>query len=224
MPRMLLSVYMIAFLSLLNVCTSMCISVSIVGLIPLLILLAAFYRNQAPLVMEHLRSPECECHWPRVWPQTILCGRRAHYPPAEFVKLSVQSTRTLSDVRNKTGGHSPTPQAHGIDSTLLTGKMISTERPWSWPGLFIASDTEGFRWSTDIIVNTQTSSAGRPMRSPQNVLRTELVNGKRWMKENGTHIKTFDGNWDVEPSFGCLFLLAYQCSSSLSVRSLSSTG
>lgn len=61
------------------------------------------------------------------------------------------------------------------------------------------------------------------MRSPQNVLRTELVNGKRWMKENGTHTKTFDGNWDVEPSFGCLFLLAYQCSSFLSVRSSSST-
>lgn len=92
---------------------------------------------------------------------------------------------------------------------LLTGKMISTEHPWSWPGLFIASDTEGFRWSTDIIVNTQTSSAGRTMRSPQNVLRTELVNGKRWMKENGTHTKTFDGNWDVEPSFGSLFFLRH---------------
>lgn len=60
------------------------------------------------------------------------------------------------------------------------------------------------------------------MKSPLNVLRTELVNGKGWMKENGTHTKTFDGDWDAEPSFGCLFLLVYRRPSFLSVRSLPS--
>jgi hypothetical protein len=36
--------------------------------------------------------------------------------------LSLQSTRTPFDVRNKAGGHSPTPQAHGLDSTFADGK------------------------------------------------------------------------------------------------------
>lgn len=72
----------------------------------------------------------------------------------------------------------PTPQAHGIDRTFADGKDDLHRTPLELAGLFIASDIEGFRWRTDVVVNTQTSSAGRTMKSPLNVLRTELVNGK----------------------------------------------
>lgn len=46
---------------------------------------------------------------------------------------------------------------------------------------------------------------------------TELVHGKRRVKENGTHIKTYNGNWGVSPLFGCLILLASRCSFSSAV-------
>lgn len=46
---------------------------------------------------------------------------------------------------------------------------------------------------------------------------TELVYGKRRVKENGTHIKTYNGNWGVSPLLGCLILLASQCSFSSAI-------
>lgn len=46
------------------------------------------------------------------------------------------------------------------------------------------------------------------------------------MKENGTHTKTYNGNWVVDPVFvfvfGCLLFLAHHCSFFLAVRPLSS--
>lgn len=99
-------------------------------------------------------------------PEAIPCGK-AHYSPAESVMLSLQSKRTFFfDVRNRTGRHSSTPQAHGLGSTFADGKMISKESPWSLWGIFIASDTEGFMWRMAIIVHTQMNSAGRTRKSP----------------------------------------------------------
>lgn len=46
---------------------------------------------------------------------------------------------------------------------------------------------------------------------------TELVYGKRRVKENGTHIKTYNGNCGVTPLFGSLILLASQCSFSSAI-------
>lgn len=38
---------------------------------------------------------------------------------------------------------------------------------------------------------------------------TELVYGKRRVKENGTHIKTYNGNWGVSPLLGCLIFASF---------------
>lgn len=72
------------------------------------------------------------------WPETIPCGK-AHYPPAQFVMLSLQSERTPSDGRNKTGGHSPTPQAHGLGSTFADEKQDLHRLPLGIVGAIYSS-------------------------------------------------------------------------------------
>lgn len=49
---------------------------------------------------------------------------------------------------------------------------------------------------------------------------TKLVNGKGRTKENGAHIKTYNGNWGVSPLFGCLILLGSQCSFSSAISTI----
>lgn len=59
------------------------------------------------------------------------------------------------------GGHLPTPQAPGLGSTSADGNMISTECLSSQWGLFITSDTEGFKDRANITINTNSTKHHR---------------------------------------------------------------